>query len=314
MTTRTALALGGGGTRGSYERGAHALLVEQGFVFDAVAGVSIGAINALALSLFSPEDGHSAVKLLADIWHGVKKKDFYRHHRPLGVLQIPMKGSVYDTSPLKEYLHQFCQGRRKRPFLCVAVDLDTGEEMVIHTEDALDGHDLTDAVLGSAAIPMLFPPVPWHGRKLVDGGLRSTVPVRQVWDSPYMKADRVVAITPQPPKLTRLPQQRDGFAIIRHGMRAIDIAMTDIVEEDFQDACLRGPTLVIRPREELPGHSLEFDPHLLMELYCLGRLDAERALRDSGLRVYAHNEDSDLSVRRMYRQQEPLFAACHHSM
>ena len=40
------LALEGGGAKGSYEIGAYIALKELGFKFDAVAGTSIGSLNA----------------------------------------------------------------------------------------------------------------------------------------------------------------------------------------------------------------------------------------------------------------------------
>lgn len=57
------------------------------------------------------------------------------------------------------------------PLAIVATDLETGESVVL-TEG-----DLSQALLASTALPGLFPPISWQGRRLVDGGLSNNVPI-----------------------------------------------------------------------------------------------------------------------------------------
>ena len=57
------------------------------------------------------------------------------------------------------------------PFTAVAMDLATGAEVL------LDHGDLESALLASAAIPGILPPVDREGRTLVDGGVIAYVPV-----------------------------------------------------------------------------------------------------------------------------------------
>jgi NTE family protein len=57
------------------------------------------------------------------------------------------------------------------PLAIVTTDLETGETIVL-TEG-----DLIDAILASTALPGLFPPIAWRGRRLVDGGLSNNVPI-----------------------------------------------------------------------------------------------------------------------------------------
>lgn len=64
-----ALALRGGGTKGSYEVGVlngfvkH--LLPEDYKYDVVVGVSIGAINAAILSLYPPGEEKAAIAELA---------------------------------------------------------------------------------------------------------------------------------------------------------------------------------------------------------------------------------------------------------
>jgi NTE family protein len=58
-----------------------------------------------------------------------------------------------------------------RPFACTAVDAEDGG---FQLWDAGSGLDLLSAVASSCAVPGVFPPIPAHGRRYMDGGLRST--------------------------------------------------------------------------------------------------------------------------------------------
>ncbi len=53
------------------------------------------------------------------------------------------------------------------PLHVVAVDVLTGEELRLSSGPVLE------AVLGSAAVPGVLPPVPWGNRTLMDGGTPS---------------------------------------------------------------------------------------------------------------------------------------------
>jgi NTE family protein len=57
------------------------------------------------------------------------------------------------------------------PHTAVTTDFDTGEPV------AIDSGDLISALLASAAIPLVFPPVQRGDRRLVDGGIVANVPI-----------------------------------------------------------------------------------------------------------------------------------------
>src|SRR5207248_10307438 len=57
------------------------------------------------------------------------------------------------------------------PLHVVAVDVVTSEELRLSRGPALD------AVLASAAIPAVLPPVEWGGRTLMDGGVANNTPI-----------------------------------------------------------------------------------------------------------------------------------------
>src|SRR3954453_20421446 len=67
----------------------------------------------------------------------------------------------------------------------VTVDVLTGEEVLLSNGAAVD------AVLASAAIPGVFPAVPWGSRLLMDGAVANNVPISHAIE---LGADRVIVL------------------------------------------------------------------------------------------------------------------------
>lgn len=167
-TPRTALVLGGGGSRGAIEVGLYQALVELGIRIDFLVGSSIGAVNgALIAAGLSPSE-------VAQHWRELRTREVvgsrWQFLRLLGGAP-----SVFSGQRLRDLLQRRLPvqsfSELRLPLAIVATDLETGEA-VVQTEG-----DLIEAVLASTALPGLFPPVPWRGRKLVDGGLCNNVPI-----------------------------------------------------------------------------------------------------------------------------------------
>lgn len=74
------------------------------------------------------------------------------------------------------------------PFLCIATDIEKGEEIVLRNGS------LPQAVLASSAFPTLFSPVELNGRLLIDGGVVNNYPVEQVRK---MGADYIIGVDVQ---------------------------------------------------------------------------------------------------------------------
>ena len=100
-------------------------------------------------------------------------------------------GRSNDFRQLNE--NQGKQGRRR--LVLVATDLDSGETAPF----GLPGWDhvpISEAVVASAALPGLFPPVPINGRWYVDGALKKTLHARVLLD---MGLDLVLCLNPLVP-------------------------------------------------------------------------------------------------------------------
>lgn len=89
---------------------------------------------------------------------------------------------VFDNRPLEAHLTQlFSQPGRSNDFrelarrlVIVATDLDTGEAAPFG-QPGWDDTPIARAVIASAALPGLFPPVEINGRSYVDGALKKTM-------------------------------------------------------------------------------------------------------------------------------------------
>jgi NTE family protein len=60
------------------------------------------------------------------------------------------------------------------PFLCIATDVETGEQIV------LDEGILAQAIIASGALPTLYNPVEINGRLLIDGGVVNNYPIEEL--------------------------------------------------------------------------------------------------------------------------------------
>jgi len=87
---------------------------------------------------------------------------------------------VFDAAGIEHVaartLHARDFAELRLPFAAVTLDLGTGRARV------LDHGPLLPALLASAAIPGLFPPVTIEGNVLVDGGAVANVPIAQAMD------------------------------------------------------------------------------------------------------------------------------------
>lgn len=103
-----ALAFSSGDEDAIYQVGALAGLVnsttagEHGY--DAVSGVSGGAINAVMLSSFAKGDESSAVERMLQFWKNAANTDLYKNWFGGVVRGLFFEGGVYNSAPLEDFL------------------------------------------------------------------------------------------------------------------------------------------------------------------------------------------------------------------
>lgn len=157
------LALGGGGARGVSHIGVLDALERNGFRISAIAGTSIGSIIAvLYASGRSPDN-------LYEIFSNVDQSKLYGWPLVDGPGLLGIRGI---TEILRNILGDTNFDDLKIPCAVVAVDLNSNREIIL--QEGL----VVDAILGSIAVPGLFPPKVLDKYRLIDGGTLDPVPVR----------------------------------------------------------------------------------------------------------------------------------------
>jgi NTE family protein len=222
---RVGLALSGGSARGLAQIGVLTALSEAGIPVDLVAGTSMGAvIGALYASGYPPAEIDAVARSIE--WRALFSGRPQRTLVPIServdevraAVRLPLSGGAIKLPQATESDHRLNRflsryfaapdlaadgdfDRLPRPFRVVAMDLHTGERVV------LSGGSLPRAVRASMAFPVQWLPVPWGDQLLVDGGLVDNLPVDV---ARAMGAEVVVAVdTTEPP----LPPEKYATAL-----------------------------------------------------------------------------------------------------
>jgi NTE family protein len=175
---RLALVIGSGGLKCAAAIGVMQVLEAENIAVDMVVGCSGGAIFGSLIAMgFSAEKIESTRK---QTWTNkvAKKLDL----RSLGKIVFPRlvgfsdEIGIFDDSVMSESITR-AVGREttfadtKVPFYCIATDFHTGKPVIIS-----EGN-LARAVRISSGIPIVYKPVDWNGRLMIDGGLSNPLPV-----------------------------------------------------------------------------------------------------------------------------------------
>jgi NTE family protein len=170
---RTAFVLAGGGSLGAVEVGMLEALVEYGVTPDFLVGTSAGAINA---AYFADRPDLIGVRALGKIWRGLRRGDVFPIGPLGGVLGLfGFQNHLVDPRPLRRLITRHLPYHDLEdtavPVHVVAADVLTGAEVVISSGPVVE------AVMASAAIPAVFPPVELDGRYLVDGAVANNTAI-----------------------------------------------------------------------------------------------------------------------------------------
>jgi NTE family protein len=176
----TAFVLSGGGNQGVAQVGMLRALLERGIVPDVVVGTSAGALNGASIAT-SPT--LEKVDHLERVWVGLRGEQVF----PGGALKRAWNVLRRDDhlSPNEGLLSVLGAAGTapdfaslEVPLRVVTTDLDTGDEILIVAGPMIP------ALLASAAIPGIFPPVELRGQRLVDGAVVNLVPISHALAGP----------------------------------------------------------------------------------------------------------------------------------
>ncbi|MEL6148287.1 MAG: patatin-like phospholipase family protein [Chloroflexota bacterium] len=169
------LAMAGGGARGSALIGALMELDALGIKPDLIAGTSIGGIiGSMYAAGMTPEQ-------LAEIMRGINPSQLYGLPRDDSSITSNEKVAALIQKSFTDHFGEdyFADRPNPRPrfndlqipMAVIATDLISRQEVV------MDEGDLVRALLATSCVPVLFPPVKYADRYLVDGFLVNNIPL-----------------------------------------------------------------------------------------------------------------------------------------
>jgi NTE family protein len=193
---RTAFVLSGGGNQGVSQVGMLRALLERGILPDVVIGTSVGALNG---AVVATDPALPQIEHLEHVWLGLTSERIF----PGGALRrawniLRRDDHLISNDGLRDLLNgtliadTFAELRV--PLRVVTADLESGSELVFAAGE------LRPALLASAALPGIFPPVRLSGGLLVDGAVVNLVPISHALAGPV---DRIFVLDVSDPMSDR---------------------------------------------------------------------------------------------------------------
>ena len=233
----TAFVLSGGAALGAIQVGMLRALYERHIEPDLIVGTSVGAVNGafIASRPFTP----ATTDELAEIWRQLDRGQVFPLNPLTGFLGffgarshlVPERG-LHDL--LVEHIGFERLEETAVPFHVITTDVLSGSEVRLSSGPALE------AVMASAAIPGVFPPVDWGDRHLIDGGIANHAPIS---DALELGAERIYLLsTGIPSDLTEPPHGALGMLL--HSMSLLLMRRLQVEVELLAD---RAELIVLPP-------------------------------------------------------------------
>lgn len=271
------LVLEGGAMRGMFTAGVLDVLMENGIEFHGIVGVSAGA--AFGCNYKSRQIGRAIRyntdycrdKRYCSLWSLLKTGDLYG--ADFCYREIPEKLDIFDT-----------QAYRNNPveFYVTVTDVESGRPLYYRCDKA-DSRDL-ELIRASASMPLVSRIVEVDGKKLLDGGVSDSIPLKFFEEKGFNK--NIVVLT-QPQGYVKKKNQAISVAriMLRKYPKIIEVMknrhiMYNETTEYIEEKERMGEILVIRPETALPIKRVEKDPDVLWSVYNIGRDAANKRLEE----------------------------------
>ena len=267
--------------RGLFTAGVMDVLMENGVEFDGIIGVSAGA--AFGCNYKSGQIGRA-------LRYNIK---YCRDKRYCGINSLLKSGNIYNTD--------FCYGEvplsldkfdfdayLKNPaeFYVVCTDVESGRP-VYHKYTGTEDSGF-DWIRASASMPLVSQIVNIDGKKLLDGGISDSIPVKYFESIGYNKNVAVLTQTKEyrKGKNRMMPLIRRKYKMYPKLIEAAEnrFIMYNAQKEYVSKREAEGELFVIRPDEPIPVGRVEKNPKKLKLAYDIGRSTANKKL--DGLIAY----------------------------
>ncbi|MCR5111736.1 MAG: patatin family protein [Ruminococcus sp.] len=277
------IVLEGGALRGLFTAGVLDVFMENGIAFDGAVGVSAGA--CFGCNIKSGQIGRS-------IRYNLR---FANDKRYCSVDSLVRTGDMfgaefcYHTIPDKlDIFDKTAFESSPMEFWVVATDVKTGKA-VYHRMDHVS-YDELEWIRASSSLPLAARMVDVGGRRMMDGGISDSIPLRFMESVGYQK--NVVILT-QPRGYVKKPTK--AVPMLKIGYRKYPNLVRACAERHrmynkelryIRKAEELGSAFVIAPSEKLPISHVEHDPEILQEVYRMGRKAAMDKLEEVKVFLY----------------------------
>ena len=269
------LILEGGGMRGIFSAGVMDVLMENNISFDGIIGVSAGACfgcnykslqrgRVLRYNLnYAKNPQFMGLRCLLKEGNFVGAE--FAYHK------LPTELDPFDNETFK---------KNPTEFYIVCCDIESGEA-IYHRIDDMDYTNL-EWLRASASMPLVSVPVELEGRKLLDGGMVDSIPLKAFHDMGYKK--NIVILTQhwsfykKPTKLTPIFKTfMSKYPKVAQLMKNRHIMYNN--QLDYIKRCKsEGTTLIISPQEPLNINRTSSNFKRMNRVYQMGRDTAKSEL------------------------------------
>lgn len=273
---KTGLVLEGGGLRGIFSAGVLDVLMEEGVKFDGAIGVSAGA--AFGSNYKSGQNRRS-------IRYNLR---FAKDPRYSSVMSLIATGNLFNAQfcyhDIPEKLDPFdWEAFRENPmeFYLVCTDVETGKP-VYHLCDNDSEWKMLEWFRASGSMPLVSRVVEIEGKKLLDGGISDSIPLRFMEEQGY---ERNVVILTRPadyvkkamPMMTMFERGLHGYPEAVEAIRNRHIVYNEQLAYVRQREAGKF-AFVIRPDHDLDIGRVEHDRTKIRAAYKAGRRKGRRLL------------------------------------
>ena len=269
---KTALVLEGGAMRGMYTAGVLDEFMENGIEFDAVIGVSAGAL--FGVNYLSKQVGR-AIRY---------NKKYNKDKDYMGLRPLIREGNIICTEyayvRVPRELEPFDDETFMKstvPFYAVISNVETGKPEYVRIQSVFEQMDTLRA---SGSMPYVSKPVLINGKKYLDGAVTDSIPFDYMLDNGY---DRVVVVLTKrkgyvkhavPAWLSNLFYKRD-YPLFAHAAANRHVMYQNEMKR-LRELEAAGVAKVIQTDKRIWVRKTEKNPRRMEALYQIGRADARK--------------------------------------
>ncbi len=272
---KTGLVLEGGAMRATYTIGVLDVLMENKISFDGVIGVSAGAIHGASYVSNQPGRNIRYYKKYGSDKRFMSKRNLIFTGDLFGKKfcyeDLPWKLDIFDNDTFKN---------SRTEFYAVCANVETGESEYVRLNDLRQPVQM-DYLRASASMPLVSKIVETDGKKLLDGGITDSIPLKKFQEMGFAK--NVVVATRTDSYIKTEEQIGIAGLVYKKYPRFVEALRKRPVMYNNEKAYIldqekKGSIFFIRPHEELGISRTDVNPDHLERVYQIGRRDAEAVL------------------------------------